>query len=57
MKETLAKIEQAIDNDKQLLHVGVNASHIVAVQKDLELFTSSLDIGPPTICSVALMFF
>ncbi len=37
MNETLAKIEHAVDNGKQLLHVGVNASHIVAVQKDLEL--------------------
>jgi N-acetylglucosaminyldiphosphoundecaprenol N-acetyl-beta-D-mannosaminyltransferase len=37
MKETLAKIEQAIENKDQLLHVGVNASHIVDMQKDLEL--------------------
>ena len=37
MKETLAKIENTIDNNKQLLHVGVNASHIVALQNDQEL--------------------
>lgn len=37
MEETLAKIEQTIENKKQLLHVGVNASHIVDIQKDLEL--------------------
>ncbi|WP_233586840.1 WecB/TagA/CpsF family glycosyltransferase [Formosa maritima] len=37
MKETLAKIENTIDNKKQLLHVGVNASHIVALQNDQEL--------------------
>lgn len=43
MEETLAKIEQTIENKKQLLHVGVNASHIVDIQKDLALRKSIND--------------
>lgn len=43
MEETLAKIEQTIENKKQLLHVGVNASHIVDIQKDLVLRKSIND--------------
>jgi N-acetylglucosaminyldiphosphoundecaprenol N-acetyl-beta-D-mannosaminyltransferase len=37
MAETMAIVEQAIDEEKQLHHVVVNAGKIVAMQKDFQL--------------------
>jgi N-acetylglucosaminyldiphosphoundecaprenol N-acetyl-beta-D-mannosaminyltransferase len=37
MKETLSKVEEAIDTQSQLHHVAVNAGKIVEMQKDLQL--------------------
>jgi len=37
MNETLVKVKNAIDNQKQIHHVVINAAKVVALQNDLEL--------------------